>query len=164
MWILLTLFQISQQKKFENRKISNIVSNDLAVLCYNTDLTWEEGYNRLGNIQMLRGISKSKLAQLANFIEEETFLDEEVVPETYQNCLLLSFPVMYAVKLGASVFINIRDLICSLMLLYQFKKKKLLSKRMLPKQKKIKRNLSLVLMQKNVENLFDKNSHPWSLS
>ena len=28
--------RISQQKKVENRKISNIVSNDLAVQCYNT--------------------------------------------------------------------------------------------------------------------------------
>ena len=36
---------------------------------------------------MIRGISKSKLAQLANVIEEETFLDEEIVPETYRNCL-----------------------------------------------------------------------------
>ena len=79
--------RISQQKKVENRKISNIVSNDLAVQCYNTDLTWAEGYNRLENIQMIRGISKSKLAQLANVIEEETFLDEEIVPETYRNCL-----------------------------------------------------------------------------
>ena len=103
--------RISQQKKVENRKISNIVSNDLAVQCYNTDLTWAEGYNRLENIQMIRGISKSKLAQLANVIEEKTFLDEEIVPETYRNCLLLNFPVMYAVKLGAAVFINIRDLI-----------------------------------------------------
>ena len=89
--------RISQQKKVENRKISNIVSNDLAVQCYNTDLTWAEGYNRLENIQMIRGISKSKLAQLANVIEEETFLDEEIVPETYRNCLLLNFPEMYAV-------------------------------------------------------------------
>ena len=48
--------RISQQKKVENRKISNIVSNDLAVQCYNTDLTWAEGYNRLENIQMIRGI------------------------------------------------------------------------------------------------------------
>ena len=103
--------RISQQKKVENRKIPNIVSNELAVQCYNTDLTWEEGYKRLENIQMIRGISKSKLAQLANFIEEERFLDEEVVPETYPKCLLLNFPVIYAVKLGAAVFTNIRDLI-----------------------------------------------------
>ena len=58
---------------------------------------------------MIRGISKPKLAQLANVIEEETFLDEAIVPETYRNCLLLNLPVMYAVKLGAAVFINIRE-------------------------------------------------------
>ena len=63
---------------------------------------------------MIRGISKSKLAQLANVIEKETFLDEEIVPETYRNYLLLNFPVMYAVKLGATVFINLRDLIMQL--------------------------------------------------
>ena len=103
--------KISQQKKVENRKISNIVSNDLAAQCYNTDLTWAEGYNRLENIQMIRSIPKSKLAQLANVTEEKTFLDEEIVPETYRNCLLLNFPVMYPVKLGAAVFINARDLI-----------------------------------------------------
>ena len=39
----------------------------------------EEGYNRLENIKIIRSISKSKLAQPANLIEEETFLDEEVV-------------------------------------------------------------------------------------
>ena len=60
---------------------------------------------------MIRGISKSELAQLANFIEEETFLDEEVALEIYRNCLLLHFPLMCAVKLGADVFINIHDLI-----------------------------------------------------
>ena len=103
--------RISQQKKVENRKISKIVSNDLAVQCYNTDLTWAEGYNRLENIQIIRSIRKSKLAQLANVTEEETFLDEEIVPETYRNCLLLNFPVMYPVKLGTAVFINARDLI-----------------------------------------------------
>ena len=73
---------MSQQKKFQNRKISKIVSNDLAVQRCNTDLTWEEGYNRLENIRMVRGISKSKLAQLANFIEEETFLNEDI---TFNN-------------------------------------------------------------------------------
>ena len=31
--------RISQQKKVENRKISKTVSNDLAVQCYNTNLT-----------------------------------------------------------------------------------------------------------------------------
>ena len=50
--------RISQQKKVENRKISNIVSNNLVVQCYNTDLTWAEGYNRLENIQMIRGHMK----------------------------------------------------------------------------------------------------------
>ena len=32
-------------------------------------------------------------------MEEETFLDEEVALETHRNCLLLNFPIMYAVKL-----------------------------------------------------------------
>ena len=50
--------KISQQKKVENRKISNIVSNNLVVQCYNSDLTWAEGYNRLENIQMIRGHMK----------------------------------------------------------------------------------------------------------
>ena len=103
--------RISQQKKVENYKISSIVSNDLAVQCCNTNSTWEEGYNWLKNIQMVQGISKSKLAELANFIEEETFADKEEVPETYHNCLLLNFPIMYPVKLRAAVFINIHDLI-----------------------------------------------------
>lgn len=60
---------------------------------------------------MIRGKLKSKLAQLANFIEEEIFLYKEVVPEIYHNCLLLKFPVLHAVKLGAAVFTNIRDLV-----------------------------------------------------
>ena len=60
---------------------------------------------------MVQGISKSKLAELANFIEEEAFADNEEVPETYHNSLLLNFPIMYAVKLRAAVFINIHDLI-----------------------------------------------------
>ena len=38
----------------ENRKIPNVVSNDLDVQHYNTDLTWEEGYNRLENLQMIQ--------------------------------------------------------------------------------------------------------------
>ena len=101
---------MSQQKKVENCKISSIVSNDLAVQCC-ANSTWEEGYNWLKNIQMVQGISKSKLAELANFIEEEAFADNEEVPETYHNSLLLNFPIMYAVKLRAAVFINIHDLI-----------------------------------------------------
>ena len=48
----------------------------------------------------------SRLAQLANFIEEETFPDKEVVPKTYRNCLLLNFLVHGPVKLGAALFTN----------------------------------------------------------
>ena len=98
---------ISQQNKVENRKISNIVSIYVAVQCYNTDLTWEESYHRLENIQMIRGISKSKLSQLVNFTEEETFSDEEVVPETYRNCPLLTVEEARS----SLFFINKRDLI-----------------------------------------------------
>ena len=61
--------RISQQKKVENGKISNIASNDKVIQLYNTNLTRKEGYNRLKNIQVIQGISKSKVAQLANFIE-----------------------------------------------------------------------------------------------
>ena len=98
---------ISQQNKVENRKISNIVSIYVAVQCYNTDLTWEESYHRLENIQMIRGISKSKLSQLVNFIEQETFSDEEVVPETYRNCPLLTVEEARS----SLFFINKRDMI-----------------------------------------------------
>ena len=48
---------------------------------------------------------------MANFIEEETFLDEEVALETHRNCLLLNFPLMYALKLGATFYTNKRHLI-----------------------------------------------------
>ena len=109
---------ISQQNKVENRKISNIVSNYVAVQCYNTDLTWEESYHRLENIQMIRGISKSKLSQLFNFIEEETFSDEEVVPETYRNC-----PLLTVEEARSSLFLSINVIWC-VMLLYQCKKEK----------------------------------------
>ena len=98
---------ISHQNKVENRKISNIVSIYVAVQCYNTDLTWEESYHRLENIQMIRGISKSKLSQLVNFIEEETFSDEEVVLETYRNCPLLTVEEARS----SLFFINKRDVI-----------------------------------------------------
>ena len=60
---------------------------------------------------MIRGISKPKLGQVANFIEEETFLDEDVALETHRNCLLPNFPIMYAVKLGATFYSNKRHLI-----------------------------------------------------
>ena len=99
---------------------------------------------------MIRGISKPKLGQLANFIEEETFLDEEVALETYRNCLLPNFPIMYAVKLGATFYSNKRHLIMQSDAFVAKQKEQAAEQTNVSQTKKIKRNLSSFPMQKEV--------------
>ena len=108
---------------------------------------------------MIRGISKPKLGQVANFIEEETFLDEDVALETHRNCLLPNFPIMYAVKLGATFYSNKRHLIMQSDAFVAKQKEQAAEQTNVSQTKKRKRNLSSFPMQKEVESIFGKNSH-----
>lgn len=106
--------RISQQTKGDEEQSGK---NDLAIFCHNSQLRWEEAYLSLERKSVIfpTSVSALDIFHVCNTIEQETFVDENIVESQYRqdiiDFILKHFPVMYAKKRKAGVLMNIHDLI-----------------------------------------------------
>ena len=106
-----------QQKKQDSRPIAEVVTSELNVECFDSNLTWEKAYLDAEFIkpsQLPYGLSLVELIRIASHIEQEVFLETMYVEtnrEKIVQLIIQNFPVMLSSKKYAAVLINYSELV-----------------------------------------------------
>ena len=103
---------IDQQKKQDSRPITKVVTSELNIECFNSNLTWEKAYldaDFIKTSQLPYGLSLLELIRITSHTEQEVLVETmyiETNREKIAQLIIENFPVMLASKRHATVLIN----------------------------------------------------------
>ena len=106
-----------QQKKQDSRPIAEVVTSELNIECFDSNLTWEKAYLDAEFIKPSKlpyGLSLIELIRIASHIEQEVFLETMYVEtnrEKIVQLIIQNFPVMLSSKKYAAVLRNYSELV-----------------------------------------------------